>query len=73
MSESEHQSKNDLDDDAFVRESEAKPPSIVTEFVDFLVHNKKWWLTPIIVVLLLLSVFAILTNSAIGPLIYVLF
>ena len=73
MSETEHQSKSELDDDSFARESESKPPSIVSEFADFLVHNKKWWLTPIILVLLLLSVFAILTNSAIGPLIYVLF
>ncbi|MFK7768492.1 MAG: DUF5989 family protein [Mariniblastus sp.] len=60
-------------DDSFARESETKPPTIFGEFVDFLIHNKKWWLTPIIIVLLLLSVFAILTNTAIGPFIYVLF
>ena len=43
------------------------------EFYDFLVHNKKWWLTPIIVVLLVLSLLIALTNTAIGPFIYVLF
>ena len=43
------------------------------EFYDFLVHNKKWWLTPIIVVLLVLSLLIALTNTAIAPFIYVLF
>ena len=59
--------------DSFERESQSPPPGFLAEFYDFLVHNKKWWLTPIVVVLLLLSLLIALTNTAIGPFIYVLF
>jgi hypothetical protein len=59
--------------DAFERESQSRPPGFFVEFFDFLVHNKKWWLTPIILVLLLLSLLIAMTNTAIGPFIYVLF
>ena len=53
--------------------SQSKPPGIASEFIDFLIHNKKWWLTPIILILLILSSFIVLTNTAIGPFIYALF
>ena len=60
-------------DDTFKRESQSPQRGIIAEFLDFLIHNKKWWLTPIIVVLLIFSFFIVLTNTAIGPFIYVLF
>ena len=59
--------------DQFMKESESRQPSILAEFFDFLVHNKKWWLTPIVLVLLFLSFFVLMTNTALGPFIYVLF
>ncbi len=43
------------------------------EFLDFLLNNKKWWLTPIVLVLLLLGLFIVLGGSAAGPFIYTLF
>ena len=43
------------------------------EFLDFLLHNKKWWLTPIVLVLLLLGLFIVLGGSAAGPFVYTLF
>ena len=57
----------------FERVSQSRPPGFFAEFFDFLVHNKKWWLTPIILVLMALSLLIVLTNTAIGPFIYVLF
>ena len=60
-------------DEEFVKESESRQPWILVEFFDFLVHNKKWWLTPIVLVLLFLSFFVLMTNTALGPFIYVLF
>ena len=45
----------------------------VREFVDFLTHNKKWWLTPIILVLLLLGVLIALGGTAAAPFIYTIF
>lgn len=41
---------------------------------DFLKVRKKWWLTPIFVVLLLLGLLIVLTQgSALAPFIYTLF
>ncbi len=48
-------------------------PGIVTEFVQFLRYNKKWWLTPILIVTLLLIGAAILLPSPVAPFIYTLF
>lgn len=50
-----------------------KDPGIVTEFVQFLRYNKKWWLTPILIVTLLLIGAAILLPSPVAPFIYTLF
>ncbi|MCH8010901.1 MAG: hypothetical protein IIA61_02970 [Candidatus Marinimicrobia bacterium] len=48
--------------------------SIIKEFWEFLRFRKKWWLTPILVMLLLLGALIILTEgSAIAPFIYTLF
>jgi len=60
-------------ENTFERESQSRPRGISVEFLDFLIHNKKWWLTPIIIILLIFSLFIVLTNTAIGPFIYVLF
>jgi hypothetical protein len=57
----------------FQRESQTRPPSVLAEFFDFLVHNKKWWLSPIILVLLIFSLFIVLTNTVLWPFIYILF
>ena len=57
----------------FARLSQDQPPGIVEEFVDFLRHNKRWWLTPIILIMLLKSLLIVLTNTAVAPFIYVLF
>ena len=51
----------------------AKRTGIVREFVDFLSENKKWWLAPIIVSVLLLGVLVLLGGSAAAPFIYTLF
>ncbi len=48
--------------------------SILLEFWDFMKHRKKWWLTPIIFLLILFSALIFLTEgSAIAPFIYTLF
>ncbi len=44
------------------------------EIVSFMKVRKKWWLTPIIVVLLLLSLVLVLSQgSALAPFIYAIF
>jgi hypothetical protein len=48
--------------------------SIVKEFFEFLRTRKKWWLTPIVIVLILLGALIIFTEgSALAPFIYALF
>ncbi len=48
--------------------------SIVSEFWDFLRVRKKWWLTPIVIFLVLLGALIIFTEgSAVAPFIYTLF
>lgn len=48
--------------------------SILSELWDFLKVRKKWWLAPILVMLLLLGGLIILTQgSALAPFIYAIF
>lgn len=47
---------------------------ILNEFWEFLKVRKKWWLAPIVIVLVLLSSLIVLTqSSAVAPFIYTLF
>ena len=58
----------------FEQQATEKSRGLAAEFWDFLRHNKKWWLTPIIVAILLVGVLvAILKIQAIAPFIYPLF
>lgn len=48
--------------------------SIIYEFWEFLKVRKKWWLGPIIFLLLMMSLLIIMTEgSAVAPFIYTLF
>jgi hypothetical protein len=47
--------------------------NIVSEFWFFLSHNKKWWLLPIIVILLGFGLLVALSGTAAAPFIYTLF
>jgi len=46
---------------------------LVAEFVDFLKYNKKWWLTPIVLVLMGVGVLVVMGSTAAAPFIYTLF
>ena len=48
--------------------------SILGEFWDFLKVRKKWWLGPIVLILLLLGALIVLTEgTAVAPFIYTIF
>jgi hypothetical protein len=57
----------------FERQAERSQPGLLREFAEFLVHNKKWWLVPIVLVLLLIGILVILGGSGAAPFIYTLF
>ena len=46
---------------------------ILREFVEFLKIRKKLWLTPIVVVLVVLGALILFTSSSVAPFIYTLF
>ncbi|MCE9546059.1 MAG: DUF5989 family protein [Planctomycetia bacterium] len=48
-------------------------PGLVREFWDFLRYNKKWWITPIVVVLLSVIALVWFSGTAAAPFIYTLF
>lgn len=53
--------------------SHAPRTGLTREFWDFVKHNKKWWLIPIVVVVLLVGALVMLTSSGVAPFIYTLF
>jgi hypothetical protein len=47
---------------------------IAAEYIEFLKQNKKWWLVPIVIALLLLGALIVATQgNALAPFIYTLF
>jgi drug/metabolite transporter superfamily protein YnfA len=47
--------------------------NLLREFWDFLRFNKKWWLLPILITLLVLGLLMVLSGTAAAPFIYTLF
>jgi hypothetical protein len=46
-------------------------PGLLTEFCQFLRHNRKWWMLPILVVLLVFGLLIFLSGTGAAPFIYV--
>lgn len=59
--------------DPFLEQAQRRRPLLISEFWQLLRDHKKWWLAPIVIALLVLSLFALLSTSAAAPFIYTLF
>jgi Family of unknown function (DUF5989) len=46
---------------------------LLAELWEFMRHNKRWWLTPIIVILIVVGLLVALGGSAAAPFLYPLF
>ena len=57
----------------FARLATQDQSSFLLELWLFLRENKKWWLTPMIAILLVLGALVILGSSPVAPFIYTLF
>ena len=57
----------------FARQADEPQRGLIAEFIDFLLHNKAWWLTPIILMLALLGLFVWLSLSGAAPFMYPVF
>lgn len=65
---------NPATDGEGLRDLANKPaPGIIVELWHFMRSNKKWWLIPIVAMLLLVGGFIMLTSTAAGSFIYTLF
>ena len=57
----------------FIQQAEQAQPGVLRELCAWLLHNKKWWLIPIVIGLLLVGLLVILSSTAVAPFIYTLF
>lgn len=57
----------------FEQFGEEKPLSLPQEFYLFITENKKWWLTPIVLVLGLVGMLVLFGSTGAAPFIYTLF
>jgi hypothetical protein len=65
-------SVNDPKND-FEKAAQSEQPNLLVEFYELLKHNKKYWMTPIILMLLAFGLLIVLGGSAAAPFIYTLF
>lgn len=59
--------------DDFLEQAGNRQRGFLAELWDFLRHNKKWWLTPVVITLILVGILVILGSTAAAPFIYTLF
>jgi len=59
--------------DQFAKQAESSSGGLAADFWYFLCHEKKWWLIPIVLVMLLFGVLVILGATGAAPFIYTLF
>lgn len=57
----------------FEKASQEKQSNLLSEFMGFLKQNKKFWLLPLVLVMLLLAGILIAASGAAAPFIYTLF
>ena len=59
--------------DEVMRQASLPEQSVSAELVDFVKYNKKWWLVPLVVMLLLIGGVIVFGSSVAGPFLYTLF
>lgn len=57
----------------FEKAGDERPPTLVQEFMQFIVENKKWWMIPILLSFGLIGLLVILSSTGAAPFIYTLF
>lgn len=62
-----------VDETDFAREAERETPSLARELWDWLRQNRKWWLAPLLIALLVVGVLVVLGSTVLGPFLYPLF
>lgn len=70
---SDEQEKSEEAAREFEEAAGARSGSFFGEIWSFLRENKKWWLLPLIAVLILVGALVVLSSTAVAPFIYTLF
>ena len=73
MSRTAQDPEDGKDNSEFARQAAETQGGFFAEFWAYLRHNRKWWLTPIVIVLLLVAGLVLLGGTAAAPFIYTLF
>jgi hypothetical protein len=69
-----HRKRGSTDKTAFEAGAEkAGRSGPLAEFSYFLKRSRKWWMTPIIAMLLLIGTLLVMAGTSVGPMIYALF
>ncbi|MFO0829112.1 MAG: DUF5989 family protein [Phycisphaerales bacterium] len=72
MSEAKHKAPDNVAR-TFEQKAQRQNAGLFAELLDLLLHNKKWWLIPIILVLLAIGILVLIGSTAAAPFIYPLF
>lgn len=67
------QRKTARDEDTDFEREASGGQGLAREFCAYLMHTKKWWITPIVVMLLVLAGLIVLGSTGAAPFIYTLF
>ena len=59
--------------DTFESQANANRTGLLAEFRDLIKHNKKYWLAPILLIVLAMGALIFLSGTAAAPFIYTLF
>jgi len=73
MNETNNPHQRATDKQQFEEAAANRSRGVAREFLGFLSQNKKWWLAPIITVMLLLGLLVFLGGTGVAPFIYTLF
>lgn len=57
----------------FANEAGKRRVGLAVELWQFIKTNKKWWLLPIVIAILLIGVLVLLSSTGVAPFIYTLF
>lgn len=64
---------NQDDKNEFEQGGDEQQLSLIQEFAQFIVENKKWWLIPILLSFGLIGLLVVLSSTGAAPFIYTLF
>ena len=57
----------------FAEQANSPQPGFLAELWEFMAANRKWWLAPIVAMLLLIGGLILMSGTAVAPFVYTLF